>query len=31
MVIFMIDMVRYLLLSIEVIFFIIEFLFRNYM
>lgn len=31
MVIFMIDMVNYLLLSIEVIFFIIEFLFRNYM
>lgn len=31
MVIFMIDMVNYLLLSIDVIFFIIEFLFRNYM
>lgn len=31
MVIFKIDMVNYLLLSIDVIFFIIEFLFRNYM
>lgn len=31
MVIFMMDMVNYLLLSIDVIFFIIEFLFRNYM
>lgn len=31
MVIFMIDMVNYLLLNIDVIFFIIEFLFRNYM
>lgn len=31
MVIFKIDMVNDLLLSIDVIFFIIEFLFRNYM